>query len=280
MLQLSKKFPKKRAFITGAGSGLGRELAQLLAADSWQIGITDIHASAIQETSAIIHALGGKAYPFVFDVSDRHQYEIAFKQFLHSAQGIDLLINNAGVGDGGLFEEYSLNNWEWITGINQMAVIYGCHLAVPVMKEQKSGLIINIASAAAFACMPNMSMYNVTKAAVLALSESLYPELAPFGVGIAVVMPTFFRSNIMQHNRGPESATSIGKILAEKAPIPAAKVAQKVLVAAGKGNFHILFPFQSRLVWYVKRWFPAMFLYVKKRGFQNKEWVIRKIEQR
>ena len=277
MYQLSTRFPSKRAFITGAGSGLGRELALKLAAENWNIGITDINENAIAESKKMIEEKGGKAWTFVFDVSQKEAYQKAFEEFTTTTGGIDVIINNAGVGDGGLFGEYSLKSWDWITGINQMAVVYGSHFAIPFMKAQGSGHIINIASAAGYANMPNMSMYNVTKAAVISLSESLYPEITPFGIGISVVMPTFFRSNIMQHAQGSEESTTIGKILAEKASIPPSVVAEKILVQAGASKFHIFHPFQAYLAWYFKRLFPNFFLSFKKKGFEKKAWVMKRI---
>ena len=276
-LKLTDRFKSRRAFITGSGSGLGRELALLLAADGWTIGITDLNPQGAADSKAQIEAKGGKAIEYIFDVSDRAAYKNAFDNFISQTGGVDLMIYNAGVGDGGLFDEYDLKAWEWIVGINQMAVIYGTHFAIPVMKKQGTGHIISIASAAGYANMPNMSMYNVTKAAVIAMSESINAEVKPFGISVSVVMPTFFRSNIMQHGKGPESAMAVGSAIVKKAPILPTEVARKILTQAGEGTFHIFHPFQARVVWYVKRFFPHLFLWFKYSTFKKKDWVIKKI---
>ncbi len=273
MYQLSKSLSGKRAFITGAGSGLGKALALLLAKDGWTIGITDINAAPLDAAKSEIESAGGKALSYVFDVSKRKDYEAAAADFLSKCGGVDLLINNAAVGDGGLFEEYSLDNWEWITGINQMSVIYGAHLFIPAMKKQRSGCIINVASMAGIANMPNMSMYNVTKAAVISHAESIYVELAPFGIHVSVVLPTFFRSNIMQHNRGPEHATSIGQKKAAQVAIGPEIVADKILKQAGAGKFYIFHPMQAVWVNLLKRFFPTLFLKIKVNMFRKKKWV-------
>ena len=277
-LRLTERFSSRRAFITGAGSGLGRELALLLAADGWTIGITDINPNAIADSKAQIEAKGGKAISYTFDVSDRAAYSTAFDDYISKAGGIDLMINNAGVGDGGLFDEYDLKAWEWIVGINQMAVIYGTHFAIPVMKKQGYGHIISIASAAGIANMPNMSMYNVTKAAVISMSESIYAEVKPFGIDVSVVMPTFFRSNVMQHGKGPESAMTVGKAMVSKAPILPTEVAKKILTSAGDGTFHIFHPFMARVLWCFKRFFPNFFLWIKANRFKKKDWIVRKVK--
>lgn len=278
-LKLSNRFPSKRAFITGAGSGLGRALSLQLAADGWTIGITDINTANVQESKSLIEAAGGKAWDYTFDVSKKEAYKEAFTDYVSKVGGLDLLINNAGIGDGGLFDEYALENWDWIVGINEMAVIYGSFFAAPVMKKQGAGHIISIASAAGYAAMPNMSMYNVTKASVIAFSESIYAELKPFGIDVSVVMPTFFRTNIMQHGRGPEDSVATGNAILKKAPILPSEVAAKILAGAGNQTFHIFHPFQARLVWYVKRLIPNLFLSYKASSFKKKGWVIKKIAE-
>lgn len=271
--QLTQQHPKKRAFITGGGGGLGRALALALAKDGWSVGVTDIKAEALAESKQLIEAAGGKAFTYQFDVSKREEYKKAFDEFIASAGGIDVLINNAGVGDGGLFGEYSLDNWEWITGINQMAAVYGSHYAVPLMKAQGSGHIISIASAAGIANMPNMSMYNVTKAAVISLMESIHSEVTAFNIATSVVCPTFFRSNIMQHNRGDKNATTIGQKIIDKAKYTPDQVANIILTEAGKKKFYILHPYQAKAVYYIKRFFPSFFMNYKAKQFAKKDWV-------
>lgn len=257
MYQLTKKYPKKRAFITGAGSGLGRALCRELAADKWTIGICDISEKGLDETAELITKAGGKAFPYLMDVADKTAYQTVAENFLEKTGGIDLLVNNAGVGDGSPFEEYGLENWEWITGINQMGVIYGCHYFIPTMKMQSSGHIINISSIAAIATAPNMSPYNTTKAAVKALSETLYSELKEHGISVSVAMPFFFRTNVMQHARGQHAdSKEMGKYMVHGAKHSAHDMAKRLLKKAGAGKFHILFPAQAIFLFHLKRLFP------------------------
>lgn len=277
---LSKTHPNKRAFITGGGGGLGRALGLALAKDGWTIGITDIKEDALAETKKIIEDAGGKAFTYKFDVSKKEDYKIAFDDFISKAGGLDLLINNAGVGDGGLIGEYDLAHWDWITGINQMAAVYGSHFAVPLLKKQGSGHIISIASAAGLANMPNMGMYNVTKAAVISLMETIYAEVKGFGVDASVVCPTFFRSNIMQHHKGDENSAKIGQTIIQRAKFSPDDIADYILTKAGKKQFYILHPWQAKMVFHVKRFFPNFFLNLKAKQFARKDWVQQTMKQR
>ncbi|MCX6263582.1 MAG: SDR family NAD(P)-dependent oxidoreductase, partial [Bacteroidetes bacterium] len=125
MLALSTTYPQKRAFITGAASGLGKAFCMDLARDGWTIGMADNNVTALELAATDIQNAGGRPLLFPLDVSDKDQYQQVAAHFLAQAGGIDLLFNNAGVGDGSVFEDYSLENYEWMVGINQMGVLYG-----------------------------------------------------------------------------------------------------------------------------------------------------------
>ena len=267
MYKLTHLYPEKRAFITGAGSGLGRAMSIELASEGWTIGISDINQAGLDETEILIKNEGGNSFSDVFDVANHEKYEEVSNDFLNKTGGIDLLINNAGVGDGCVFGEYSLENWHWIVGINQMGVVYGCHYFVPVMKKQKSGQVINIASAAAFCNMPNMSPYNITKAAVLSLSESLYTELRKHNVWVSVVMPTFINTNIMQYSRGGKKETDTGKHLVGSSSIQPKTIAEEILKRTGNRKFYILLPSQAKVVFFIKRMVPGFFLRLNAKVF-------------
>lgn len=259
MLELTKKHPNKRAFITGTGSGLGKEMSLLLAKDGWTIGMSDINAAALEETAKAVEQIGGKALSYQFDVANDDEYAKVTADYLSNVGGIDLLINNAGVGDGGRIDEYPLEDWKWMIGINQMGVLYGCYLFAPAMIKQQSGHIINIASAAAFSSSPKMGAYNMTKAAVRSLSETLSAELDGENITVSVVMPTFIKTNIMQYARGTEQATKAGKELLQRTNFTAIQAATEILTRAGKGELNIVFPREAKIMYYLKRFFPNRF---------------------
>ncbi len=273
MYKLSEIYPLKRAFITGAASGLGKTLCLELARDGWTIGICDLDPEKLALTKREIEGAGGRAIDFSLDVADKDKYEQVANEFISRTKGIDLLINNAGVGDGSPFEEFSLENWKWLLDINQMGVIYGCYYFVPVMKKQQSGQIINISSIASFMNTGNMSAYSMSKAAVLSLSETLFAELKDYNVKISVVMPAFFKSGIMQHSRNNNEGMAVANYMIELSNLPVLKLAQNVLKLSAQGKFYILMPFQSKVLFLLKRLFPSLILLLNAKIFKNMDKV-------
>ena len=269
MYLLTRKHPGKRAFITGAASGLGKAFCMELAKDGWTLGIADINAKELAVTATDITSLGGKPLSFTLDVADKEQYRQVAEAFLQQAGGIDLLFNNAGVGDGGGFEEYGLENYEWMVGINQMSVVYGCHYFIPAMKKQGSGHILNTASAAAISCAPTMGGYNMTKAAVLAISETLYGELMDHGISVSCILPTYFRTNVIQYARGGETVKKATQVFIDRSGLEADEVAQEILTRAGKKELYIILPKDARKMWVLKRVAPTWFRKQVKERFMD-----------
>jgi short-subunit dehydrogenase len=184
------------------------------------------------------------------------------------------------VGDGGLFKDYSLNDWDWLVGINQMGAIYGTHYFLPGMLAQGGGHIINIASAAAFGNAPMMTAYNATKAAVLSLSETLYVELRPDNIKVSVALPLFFKTNLMDSSRGGEETKHLSHLLMETAQLEPTEVAHTILTQAGKGAFRIYVPWQSKLVHWFSRMFPNLFLKVKLRMAGKRDKMREQLERK
>lgn len=269
MYQLSKQYASKRAFITGAASGLGKAFATELAGDGWTIGMADNNSIELKKAVAEIKALGANALMYQLDVSDKDQYKTVAAQFLQDAGGIDLLFNNAGVGDGGAFEEYSLENYEWMVGINQMGVVYGCYYFIPAMKKQQSGHILNTASAAAIGCAPTMGAYNMTKAAVVAISETLYSELMDFNIHVSCIQPTYFKTNISKSARGGGTIQKITQNFIDRSGLEAKEVSQEILTRAGKKELYIILPKSAHKMWLYKRFAPTKFRKIVKEQFMG-----------
>lgn len=269
MYQLTIDHPEKRAFITGAASGLGQAFCFELAREGWTIGIADINVKDLAVTAAEIEKLGGRHLSFPLDVSDKEQYKKVAEEFLARAGGIDLLFNNAGVGDGGGFEEYALENYEWMVGINQMGVVYGCYYFIPAMKKQRSGHILNTASAAAIGCAPTMGAYNMTKAAVVAISETLYGELMDHNIRVSCIQPLYFKTNVIQYARGGELVKKATQMFIERSGLEAPEVAREILERAGKKELYIILPKEARKMWALKRLAPTWFRKQVKERFMH-----------
>ena len=259
MYLLTEKHPKKRAFITGAASGLGKSFAIELAKEGWTIGMADINLKELELAASIIETLGGKPLQYPLDVSDKDQFKKVAEDFLSKVGGIDLLFNNAGVGDGSVFEDYSLENYEWMVGINQMGVVYGCYYFIKAMKKQKSGHILNTASAAAIGCAPTMAAYNMTKAAVVAISETLYSELMDHNIQVSCIQPTYFKTNVIQYARGGDLVKKATQMFIDRSGLEAEEVAQEILTRAGNKELYIILPKDARKMWMYKRLAPTWF---------------------
>lgn len=259
MLHISTLYPGKRAFITGAASGLGKAFCLHLAADGWTIIMTDNNAAALEEAKLVVEAAGATVHSYVLDVTNRQAYETLTNTVIEKIGGIDLLINNAGVGVGDEMGDYPLDDWDWMIDINLKGVIYGCHLFMPMFKKQKAGTIINVSSLAAIVSPPGTASYNVTKAGVMALSETLCSELDMYNVKIGCLMPAFFQTNLLEGSRGNEKLKQVAGKLMQKSGFTATDVALEALEKTAKGKLFILYPKQSRQLYILKRLMPTRF---------------------
>ncbi len=255
--QLNTSYPNKCAFITGAASGLGAEYAKLLAKNGWTLHLSDINKEALEQSSKVLEG-AQSVYVYELNVSDSDQYKTVYNQVKERTPKIDVLINNAGIGDGSLFKDYEADNWERMIQINLMGVFYGCHYFVPMMQEEQNGLILNIGSAAGFLNGPGMSAYNVSKAGVYSLSESLYHELKPNNIKISVVTPTFFKSNVMQSAQGSPEFKTFAEKQMKYSKTNAEELAQISLEKASKGTFQIIHPTDAKRNHFFKKWFPKL----------------------
>ncbi|MEQ7919648.1 SDR family oxidoreductase [Xanthomonas sp. WHRI 1810A] len=249
---------QNRIMITGAGSGLGREIALRWARERWQLALSDISDEGLNETLRRVRDAGGDGFIQRCDVRDYSQLTAFAQACEQRLGGIDVIVNNAGVASGGFFGELSLEDWDWQIAINLMGVVKGCKAFLPLIEASK-GTIINIASMAALMQGPAMSNYNVAKAGVVALSESLLVELREQGVGVHVVCPSFFQTNLMDSFRGPtpEMKAQVGKLL-ESSPINAAQIADYIFQQVALGEFMILPHEEGRMAWQVKQKDPQL----------------------
>ena len=187
----------RSALVTGAGSGIGKQTALLLARRGARLFLCDVNEPGLAETERAVRELGREVLAQRVDVSQREPMR-AFAEGVHArVEAVDLLVNNAGVGIGGGFLDTSLEDWDWIVGINLMGVVHGCHFFVPPMvRRGRGGHVVNLSSAAGYLASAALAAYCTTKFGVLGLSEALRDELHPHGIGVTAVCPGIVNTNI------------------------------------------------------------------------------------
>ena len=256
-----KNFQGRTAVITGAGSGFGLEISRLAARRGMNVVMADVQADALERAAAEIESLGAKVLAQRLDVSKAAEIEALGRAVASRFGAPHIVFNNAGVGAGGLIWENTLADWEWVMGVNVMGVVHGVRVFTPMMLEAAArdagyaGHIVNTASMAGLVDMPNMGVYNVSKHAVVALSETLYQDLrlVTEQIGASVLCPFFVPTGITesQRNRPDELRAAnkltrsqlIGKAMNDRAvakgKVSAADVAQFVFEAIEADRFYI-----------------------------------------
>lgn len=249
------------AVVTGAGSGIGREFALELARRGGRVVCADINLEAAQQTVEMIDALAQSALAVQCDVSRLSEVQ----QLADSAEDwlagpVDIVINNAGVGAGGTpVGETPIKDWKWVLGVNLWGVIHGCHVFAPRLRKQGRGGIINVGSTASFAAAPMMGPYNVSKAAVLALSETLAAEMAGTGIKVTALCPTFVKTNIVRDGRIAGGASAFANKVMKWSGVSADGVVRQSLNALDRGQLYVLPQIEARTIWRTKRLLPAVY---------------------
>ena len=255
--------PRRRhALITGAASGLGRALAVRLARDGWHVAVCDVDDAGGRETVSLVEQAGGTGQAERLDVTLPAEWESLRDRLRGQWERIDLLVNNAGVSGAGEVGRFPLDDWRWILDVNLFGVLYGCHAFVDWLAENPDRPhIVNTASMAAVVSAPTMGGYNVSKAAVVSLSETLYAELLHRGVGVTVLCPGFVATNLLDAGRWhrPALKSRAEECFAE-ARITADDVAEATLRAIRLRQLYVVLPLRGRIFWRLKRLVPQWFM--------------------
>jgi NAD(P)-dependent dehydrogenase (short-subunit alcohol dehydrogenase family) len=260
------QFQGRTAVLTGAASGFGLECARIAAAEGMHVVMVDVQADALDRAAEEIAALaaprGGQVWAQRVDVSQAGPME-ALAQAVQARFGAPALVfNNAGVGSGGLVWEHGVKDWEWVLGVNLWGVVHGVRLFTPMMLAAAQadpafvGHVVNTASMAGLVCAPNMGVYNVSKHAVVSLTETLYQDLALVSqqVHAHLLCPYFVPTGIQSSHRNrppelhdaqarPTRSQLIAQAMTDKAvasgKVSAAEVAAKVFDALRERRFYV-----------------------------------------
>ncbi|MFN3198648.1 MAG: SDR family NAD(P)-dependent oxidoreductase [Bradymonadia bacterium] len=251
---------RPRVVITGAGSGLGRALAEAFATRGAWIGLTDIKNDGLMEVAALVKRKGGLPWTRICDVADADQMLALADDAFERMSGVDVLINNAGVAVGGPIGQATLQDWRWVMDINLWGVIHGCHAFVPRMLEQPHSWVLNVSSAAGLLAPAKMAPYNVTKAGVVSLTETLAAEAWRDGLTATVLCPTFFETNLLDSARGNTEKTrnTIARMM-KHAKVQAPDVAEAAIEAMSRGQLYALPMQDGRRAWRLKRMIPERY---------------------
>lgn len=247
----------QRIFITGGASGLGQALARRYAARGWRVCIGDINQEQGEAFARTLATDKAKAVFVRCDVTSESDLQAAADWLEANWGGVDIVVNNAGVAAAGGIAEVPLADWQWILGINLLGVVRGCKAFTPLFRRQGHGRFVNIASMAGLLNPPSSVSYNVSKAAVISLSETLSFELADDNIAVSVVCPSFFKTNLARSLRSTsDHLTRLTVGLINKSKFDADQIAGAVCRGIDRGEFLIIPQDKARTAWRVKRFAP------------------------
>lgn len=231
--------------ITGGASGLGAALAERYAARGGQVLLTD-------RTSPDRLPKGAR-YQHL-DVTSESDWADALTRVRDEFGELDVLINNAGIAAGGRIDRLDTAHWRRVIEVNLLGAVIGCRTFTPLFKEQNRGHVVNVASLAGLVHPAAMSSYSATKAAVVALSETLRYELAPYGVNTTVVCPSFFRSDLASSLGGDDPLMdAVAAKLISRAPLDASQIAAQIVRGVDAHKFLVLPDRTGRIAYWTKR---------------------------
>jgi NAD(P)-dependent dehydrogenase (short-subunit alcohol dehydrogenase family) len=254
----------RTALVTGSGSGIGQQTALALARRGANLVLCDVNKEGLDQTAGRIESMGrGTVTSQVVDVADAEQMR-DFAAFVHErVPALDILMNNAGVGIGGGFLDTSLEDWDWILGVNLRGVIHGCHFFVPKMVERGAGgHVINVASAAGYMATAELAAYCTTKFGVVGLSEALRDELSPHGIGVTAICPGLINTPITRAAKlvGPDATDEMRQEMVrvyERRAYTPERVARNILKAVQKNRAVAPIAAEAWIMYYAKRLFPG-----------------------
>lgn len=254
-----RRFEGRVAVVTGAGSGIGEALARQLAERGTDLALVDLKPDALNRTAEAVKAAGRRCSVHVGDVSERGFMAGLPEEVIDVHQHVHMLFNNAGVSVLERFRDQSLDDWDWIMGINFHGVLYGCHFFLPHLLKEDEAHIVNVSSMFGFAGFPQNSAYCATKAAVRALGEALYAELAPTNVGLTNVHPGGIATGIVETSRASDEAQR--KLMEQRIARmgrPPAFAARKILRAVERGTPRLRICIESYLTDWLVRLSPTL----------------------
>jgi NAD(P)-dependent dehydrogenase (short-subunit alcohol dehydrogenase family) len=247
------------AVVTGAASGIGRATAQGLAEKGCTLAIADIDERGLAETARTITSMGRQVSTHVVDVADKQRMQAFADEVIAEHERVHVVVNNAGVTVTAKLDEHSLEDFEWIVGINFWGVVYGCKFFLPHVQAAGWGAFVNISSMFGLTGIPSQSSYCATKFAVRGFSESLAIELANENIDVIVVHPGGIRTNIVRSSRGRDDSARARVIdWFDRNGMPPERAAAKIIRAIERRQQRVVITPEAWATDVVKRVYPAV----------------------
>lgn len=249
------------AVVTGAASGIGRATAIALAERGCDLALADVDEVGLQSTARRVEELGRRATTHVVDVADRRRMEAFVDEVVTAHGAVHIVINNAGVSVTANLEDHTLEDFEWLVGVNLWGVVHGCKLFLPHLKAAGEGHIVNISSMFGLIGLPSQASYCATKFAVRGFSESIRAELAPHNIGVTSVHPGGINTNIVKNSRFTEERAGqrarIEQFFATKT-LPPERCAAKIVRGIEQNSARVLVAPETYLTDIAKRIAPSI----------------------
>lgn len=256
---MARRIYGKTVLVTGGGSGLGKNLCLQLARAGARVIVSDINEDTMQATTREIADQQGRSQALYLDVTDGNNIQAAVKH-VEALGGLDILINNAGIASSGTLENSTEEQWRKVIEINVMSVVNMTRAFLPLLKASKQATVVNIASAAALTQFPGMVSYNVSKAAVIALSETLRNEMYGTPVQVVLVCPSFFKTNLLDSSLDlTDDERKYVEKLMSTSRIQVEHVAKATIRGIRKSRFLIIPHREAKLPYYLKSVHPAIY---------------------
>jgi len=256
-----RKLEGRVAVVTGAGSGIGRATALLLAERGCALALVELNEASLAESADLVRAAGRKVSTHVADVADRARMEHLPGEVLSEHGHVHILVNNAGVSVIGTLLEQKLDDFAWLMGINFWGVVYGCKLFLPFLLAEDEAQIVNISSMFGFIGVPTQISYNASKYAVRGFSEALSSELSGTNVGVTCVHPGGIRTNVVRSSRISSERDAEDKRLTietfERRAHSPEKAARKIVRAIERKQARVRIGPEAYLTDWAKRLFPV-----------------------
>lgn len=256
-------FKDRVAVVTGAAGGIGQAVAERLGQRGCHLALVDINGVGLQETAARATGAGCRVSTHVVDVSNQEQMRLLPEKVMECHQRIDILINNAGVSLAGLFEEYSMDDLEWILRTNLWGTIYGCKFFLPIFRQHGAGVIVNVASDFGMVGLPGKTAYCATKFGIRGFSEALRAELWGTGIKVVCVYPGAVDTGLIRNSRAadPIKRDIEARFVASRG-IPIHRVARQIIRGIERGQGRVLIGMDTLAIDWMARWFPGLMAFL------------------